>query len=81
MDFLSSVDPLQLAALTFAVVGAVKFVNSLYDRNYRTASTIAIAAVVGAILAPATGDITWFNGLLLGLNASGLVTTVSKIGQ
>lgn len=81
MEF-PNVDPIALGALIFAVVGVVELVKRLFDRDFRAAVIIAVAGAAGAILAPyAGGDISWFNGLLIGLSASGLVTAASRIGK
>lgn len=80
MDF-SNIDPLALAALTFAVAGVVELLKRLFDKDWRTAAVIAVSAVAGAVLAPQAGDITMFTGALVGLSASGLITTVSHFGS
>ena len=76
---------MEIAALTAAVIGSVELVNRLFDKDYRGASKIGVAALVGALLAPqvlvAGVALTWFGSLVLGLGASGVVTTVSKIGN
>lgn len=71
---------MEIASLTFAVVGAVEFVKRVFDKDFRSAAIIVVAGVVGAILAPQIA-VSWFNGLILGLGASGLVTTASLIGS
>lgn len=68
-----------VAFLSFAVIGAVEFVKRLFDRDYRGAAIIAVSALVGALCAPYAGDLTHFQGMLVGLSASGLVTTASRI--
>lgn len=80
MEFLSQVDPVALGALTFAVVGVVQLVKSVMEKDYDTAVIVAVAGLAGAVLAPFAGNISWFVGLLIGLNASGLVTTVTRLG-
>ena len=76
---------METAALVAAVIGSVELVNRLFDKDFRGASKIAVAAVVGALLAPqvvvAGAALTWFAGLVLGLGAAGIVTTASKIGN
>ena len=68
-----------IASLGLAIVGAVELVKRLFDRDFRAAAIVAVSAVVGALLAPQL-DILWFQGMLIGLSASGLVTTASYIG-
>lgn len=53
-------------------------VKRLISKDYHTAIIIAVAGIAGAVLAPQVG-IDWFYGMLIGLNGSGLITTVSKI--
>lgn len=72
-------DVLAVALLGFAVIGTVEFVKRLFDRDYRGAAIIAVSALIGAIAAPYAGDVTNFQGFLIGLQASGLVTTASRI--
>lgn len=79
MDFLSNIDPVALAALTFAVVGFVELLNRVFDKDYRGAATIAVAGLAGALFSGAV-DITPFNGLLIGFGASGLVTLGTRVG-
>jgi hypothetical protein len=79
MDF-SHVDSLAYAALTFAVIGTITFVRALYARKWETATVIAAAAVAGWLWASAV-KIPGFTGFLIGLNGSGLITTVSSFGK
>lgn len=81
MDFLTQFDAVSVAMLTFAVVGFVKLYASVVDGDWKTAGKIAVAAVAGAVLAPFAGEFTWFAGLLIGFNASGVVTAVSYFGS
>ena len=78
MDFLSSLNPMAVAALTFLIIGVVEFVRRLYAKDWMAATTIAVAGIVGALFATQV-DITWFQGLLVGFSASGLITTVSRV--
>jgi len=75
------IDPVAVAMIGLAVIGAVEFIKRLFDRDYRTAAIIAVAVFVGALLAPQAGHgITWLMGALIGLNATGLVTLGKKVG-
>lgn len=75
----NGLDALAVALLGFAVIGAVEFIKRLFDRDYRGAAIIAVSAVVGALAAPYAGDVSHFQGFLIGLQASGLVTTASYV--
>lgn len=81
MELFSQLNPLAVAALSFAVIGFVKFADSLYKKDYQSAYKIAVAGLIGSVLAPFAGDLTWFQGLLIGLNGSGIITTVSYFGS
>lgn len=78
MEFLHGVNAAALAALTFLVVGVVELLKRLFGKDWQAVATIIGAGLVGAIFAPQAG-ITWFQGLLVGLSASGLITTVSRV--
>lgn len=78
MDF-SNLDAIAVASLTFAVAGVVELVKRVFEADYKTAGVIAVAGLAGALLAPYAGDVTWFNGLLIGFSASGLIATVSHL--
>ena len=80
MEF-NNIDPVALAALGLAVIGIVELIKRLFDRDFRAAVIIGGSAVVGAVFAPYAGDISWFSGMLVGLQASGLVTTISYFGN
>lgn len=80
MEFLTSVDPVALATLTFAIVGFVELYKRLVGKDFKTAGVIAVAGLSGAILAPFAGDISWFIGMLIGFAGSGVITTASYLG-
>lgn len=81
MDF-SNVDPVAFGLLTFAVVGFVQFVRSLFEKDWKAALIILTSGVAGAIFAPYAGaGISWFVGMLIGFNASGVITTVSRVAS
>ena len=68
--------------LVTAVVGAVEFLKRLQKKDYWAGLTIlvagAIGAVAGALSAPGVLDV--WTGIVIGLGASGLITTVTRIG-
>lgn len=70
---------MEIASLTFAVVGSVELVKRVFGKDYQSVAIIVVSAVVGALFASQV-DVSWFNGLVLGLGASGLITTASKLG-
>jgi len=76
-----NLDPIAVALLAFAIVGIVELAKRLYDRDFRAALIIAVAGIAGALLAPQAGDFTWFQGLLVGFQASGFVTAISYFGK
>lgn len=67
------------ALLVAAVIGSVELVNRLFDLDFRGASKILVAVLVGGFLGPIVG-VTWLAGLVLGLSASGVVATATRIG-
>lgn len=74
-------DTMAVAMLGLAVVGGVEFVKRVFDKDVRGAVTILVAAVMGAVFAPYAGSgLGWFEGMLIGLEASGLITAVSYVG-
>jgi len=84
MDF-GNIDPMAYAALTFAIVGLVQFVRLIIKRDFEGAIVVAVSALAGALFAPFAakefgGHIGWFTGFLVGLNASGLITTTTRLG-
>lgn len=67
--------------LTFFVIGAVELVKQLFARNWKAAVIIVISALVGALGGWALPVLGWIVGMSVGLSASGLVTTVQKVGE
>lgn len=70
---------METALLVSAVIGSVELVNRLFDRDYRAASKIVVATLLGAVLGPYVG-VVWLVGLVMGLGAAGVVTTATRIG-
>lgn len=75
----NGLDTVAVALLGFAVIASVEFIKRLFDRDWRGAAIIAVAAVVGAFGAPYAGDVSHFQGVLIGLQAAGIITTATKI--
>lgn len=74
-----NIDPMAVALLGFAVVGTVELVKRLFAKDYKAAAIITASTIVGAVLAPQAGNITWFQGMLVGLQASGFITTAGYL--
>lgn len=69
-----------IALLTFMVTGATELVKRLFDRDYRAACIIAVAALVGGVAGSFLFTQVGFAlGVVTGLGASGLVTVASKV--
>jgi hypothetical protein len=68
--------------LTTLVIGATELIKRIFDRDYRAATIIGVSVIVGGL-----GGLLLFEelglaiGMVIGLSASGLVTTVQKFGQ
>jgi hypothetical protein len=70
-----------IGLLTTMVIGATELVKRLFDRDYRASALIGVSAVVGAVAGWLTfPEVGFALGLVTGLGASGLVTTVQKLG-
>lgn len=76
-----NIDPISAIVLTAAVIGAVALVRAVFAGQWETVAIIVVAAVVGAVFASPSGDVTWFQGMLVGLNASGVVTLFQNVGK
>lgn len=66
--------------LTAAVIGAVEFVKRAFDKDFRAAVTILVAAVIGGVFADQF-DLTVLEGVTTALAGSGLVTTAQKVAE
>lgn len=66
--------------LTGFVIGFVELAKAIYDKDYRAAIIIAVAAVAGAVVAPFIG-LNIVIGIVGGLAASGAITLVQNIGR
>lgn len=76
MDILALDVPAQtLAVVGFAVIAVIKFVDLIFDKDWRSAAKILGAALAGFGLAFAIDGLAAIPGILLGLSASGLITT------
>lgn len=66
-------------SISLSVVGTMEFIKRLFDKDFKTASIILGASVVGALVGHSLGS-TWLVGALMGLGGSGIITTASYIG-
>lgn len=68
--------------LTLFVIGATELVKQAFARNWKAVVIITVSALVGGLgglfLLPVIGLPV---GLAIGLSASGLVTSVQKVGE
>lgn len=70
------------AALTFLAIGGTELVKQAFARNWKAVVIIIVSTLIGGLsgwlLLPVIGGTA---GLVLGLGASGLVTSAQKVGQ
>ena len=65
-----------------AVIGFTELVKSAFDRNYRTCVIIIGSAAIGAIAGYFhIQGVNIPEGIVLGLAASGAITTVQAVGK
>jgi uncharacterized protein involved in cysteine biosynthesis len=67
--------------ITFFVIGATELVKQAFARNWKSVVIIVVSAVVGLLCGLALPVVGVVVGLAIGLSASGLITTVQKVGQ
>lgn len=66
--------------LGLSVVGTVEFIKRLFAKDFQTATIIAGAAVVGAVGGHFLG-IPLYQGLIIGLEGSGVITAASYLSS
>jgi hypothetical protein len=81
MDISLTVSPEMVVLVTFFCVGSVKFIDSLAKREWVDAAKIAGSTLVGAVVALLIPDFTVLTGAAVGLNASGLVTSLGFVAK
>lgn len=65
-----------------AVAGATELVRRIWKRDYEAATVISISALIGALAGVFLVDgLTVTSGIIAGLSASGLITTLQKTGS
>ncbi len=79
-DFLSHYPAETLAALGFFAVASVKFVDSLFKKDWEACAKIIVAGLAPAVLAHFIG-FSVVIAALAGLSGSGLITTVDRVGS
>ena len=68
--------------LTLFVVGATEMAKQAFNQNWKSVVIIAVAALVGGFAGAAFFPVIGLPvGIALGLSASGLVTTLQKVGE
>lgn len=70
-----------LTLLTTMVMGATELVKRLFDKDWKAAAIIGVAALVGAAGGFAFEVVGWALGLVTGLSAAGIFSGVQNIGK
>jgi hypothetical protein len=70
-------NPLLLAA----IAGITELYRRLIHRDFEAAGLIAVAAVSGAVLSHFALAANWFDGMLAGFSASGLISIVGSVAR
>lgn len=79
-------DPFMIPQLTivlqaaFLLIGLTKFIDLAWDKDYRSASKIAVCVIAGALLGMMIDGLEVLPTALIGLQASGLVTFAQALG-
>jgi hypothetical protein len=69
-----------IALLTIMAIGAVELVKRIATKDWTAVGIILSSAVVGGLGSLMFDDISLPIGIVIGLGASGIITSVSKIG-
>lgn len=66
-----------------AVAGAVELLKRLHAKDYYAAAVIVVAAIIGGLSGAfhVQGLADAWTGVILGLSASGIITTASKVAK
>lgn len=75
-----AVSPVAVGVITFVTIAVIKLVDDAFAKDWKTAVKIIGAALVGALVGHFTTGVGGFNGMLVGLSASGLITTAAILG-
>jgi hypothetical protein len=65
----------------FVCIGAVKLVDVIFARDFASAAKIVICMLIGAVLGFFVNEFDVLQGIAIGLAASGLITTVTRLGR
>lgn len=77
MDILAlDIAPQTLAILSLLVIATIKLIDQLFDRDFRGASKIIGAGLIGVAVAYGVDGLSVLAGLAVGLAGSGLITAV-----
>lgn len=71
---------LATVVLTGLVAGGTELIKRLFDKDWRAAVTIVVAAIIGGLGGLVFGA-NFLVGMVFGLAASGYVTIVQNIGK
>lgn len=71
---------LATAVLTGLVAGGTELIKRLFDKDWRTAVTIVVAALIGGLGGLVFG-VNFLVGMVFGLAASGYITIAQHIGK
>lgn len=74
------IDGISAVLLVGFVMGFVELAKALYDRQWRTAIIIGVAAVAGGAVSPLIG-LPVVTGIVGGLAASGAITLAQNLGK
>lgn len=78
-----NLDPMAYVLLAAVIAGVTEFLNRLRAKDYWVATTIATAAVIGALFGVFNygGVVDPVNGVALGFGASGALTALGIVGN
>lgn len=71
---------LATVVLTGLVAGGVEFVKRLFDKDWRAAATIVVAALIGGAGSLVFG-VNFLVGMVFGLATSGYITIAQNVGK
>lgn len=81
VDVFAGVSVILLAKVMFLCIGSVELVKAVADQDWRKAAVIMTSALVGLLAGSTLEGIDGATGLLIGLSASGAITTVQNVGH
>lgn len=74
------IDGITALLLVGFVMGFVELAKAIYDKEWRKAIVIAVAAVAGGVVSPFIG-LPIITGIVGGLAASGAITFAQNLGK